>query len=60
MPAKSPQKELAEIRDLQRRLRRREAELLVSLRHMAREVPDPALAPRPGWPMQRLTAACGA
>jgi hypothetical protein len=54
MPKKSPQVELAEIRDMQRRLLIRERELLASLPNMAEAKHKAAPQPRPGWPMQRV------
>lgn len=52
MPTKIPRIELAEIRAQQRLLHLREAVLLAHL-HDGLST-EPALAPRPGWPMLRV------
>ncbi len=55
MTKKTPYAELSEIRDQLRRLRRREAELLVLLRTTEIEQAEAKATPRPGWPVLRLT-----
>jgi hypothetical protein len=55
MLPKSPKSELAEIRDLQRRLRQREAEIVKQLTREQPEANEKTPLMRPGWPMQRVS-----